>query len=70
MTAFLDPDIIWASDIYVKLINAVYDNIKRNAYSDNDGWYIYVPLENKIFHNSTTVNFLISLYKAKEYKTY
>ena len=65
VTAFLDPDIIWASDIYVKLINAVYDNIKRNAYSDNDGWYIYVPLENKIFHNSTTVNFLISLYKAK-----
>lgn len=65
MIAFLDSDIILASDLYADLSNAVFDNIKKNAYNDNNRWYIYVPLENKIFHKSITADYLISLYTSK-----
>lgn len=65
MIAFLDADIILASELYANLSNAIFDNIKKNAYSSNNEWYIYVPLENNIFHNSKNVDFLISLYTSK-----
>lgn len=65
MIAYLDSDVIMVSDLHERLANAVFDNIKKNAYSENNGWYIYVPLENKIFHKITTVNYLINLYTSK-----
>ena len=65
MIAFLDSDVIMVSDLHEKLAIAVFDNIKKNAYSDNDGWYIYVPLENKIFHTTMMVDYLINLYTSK-----
>lgn len=65
MIAFLDSDIILASGLYANLSNAILDNIKKNAYGSNNEWYIYVPLENKIFHNPKNVDFLISIYTSK-----
>lgn len=63
--AFIDSDIIQASDLYPKFVNTILDNIKKYVYSDNNGWYLYVPLENPIFHNSKTVDLLIDLYSSK-----
>lgn len=65
MIAFLDSDVIMVSDLHERLANAVFDNIKKNVYSENNGWYIYIPLENKIFHKTITVNYLINLYTSK-----
>lgn len=65
MMAFVDPDIIQTSDLYPKFVYAILENIKKNAYSQNNRWFLYVPLENKIFHNSTTADFLVNLYKLR-----
>ena len=62
--AFIDSDIIQASDLYPKFVNTILDNIKKNAYSQNNRCLLYIPLENKIFHNSTTADFLVNLYKS------
>ncbi len=64
MIAFLDPDTIQASDLYTELVDIAFENIKKSAYSDIEVWYAYVPLENRIFHNSTTADFLINLYSS------
>ncbi len=62
--ASLSSDIIQTYGLEDKLIKITFEHIKKNTYADDKKWFIYVPLENKIFHNSKTTDFLISIYHS------
>lgn len=62
--AALSSDIIQAYGIEDKLIKITLEHIRKNVYADEEKWFIYVPLGNKVFHNSKTVDYLIGIYHS------
>ena len=65
IVAALSSDIIQTYGLEDKLIKITLEHIMKNVYADDEKWFIYVPLENKIFHNSKTIDYLISIYHSQ-----